>query len=62
MDKNNIKTPKELWLLLAVREHCINISIKKILQSSESTMEESITVVIISFRLPTTVFNVSDTK
>lgn len=62
MDKNNIKTPKVLWLFLAVREHCINTSINKTLQCSVSTVEEPTTVIIIIFGLPTTVFNVSDTK
>lgn len=56
MDMNNINTPKVLWLLLAVNEHCINTSINKTLQSYESTVEKPPAGVI--FRLPTTVFTV----
>lgn len=61
MDKNNINTPKVLWLLLTVSEHYINTSIDKTLQSYESTVEKPTTVVVI-FRLPATVFNGFDTK
>lgn len=52
--------PKVLWLLLAVNKHCISTSRNKMLQSYESTVEKPPTLVI--FRLPTTVFRVSDTK
>lgn len=60
MDMNSINTPKVLWLLLAVNEHCINTSIYKMLQSYASTVEKPPTAII--FRLPSTVFRVSDTK
>lgn len=59
MNMNNISTPKVLCLLLTVNEHCINTSINKMLQLW-ATVEKPPTVVI--FRLPTTVFRVSDTK
>lgn len=61
MDMNNINTPKVSWLLLAVSKHCINARIDKTLQSYESTVEK-LTAVVVIFRIPTTVFSVSDPK
>lgn len=60
MDVNSINTPKVLCLLLAVNEHCINTSINKKLQSSESSVQKPPTGLI--FRLPSIVFRVSSTK